>query len=65
MLTSASWLSQRATISAEAFGIENLTMPRFPQEHDRESLQTVIDLSLENGLIDQEVTLEDLAREGA
>lgn len=51
--------------SLEPEVIENLTMPRFPQEHDRESLQTVIDLSLENGLIDQEVTLEDLAREGA
>ena len=45
--------------------IENLTMPRFPQEHDRESLQKVIDLSLENGLINQEVALEDLAHEGA
>lgn len=45
--------------------IEDLTMPRFPQEHDRESLQKVIDLSLEGGLISNEVSLEDLVNDGA
>ena len=51
--------------SLEEDVIEQLTMPRFPQEHDRDSLQTVIDLSLENGLIGEAVELGDLVHEGA
>jgi NitT/TauT family transport system substrate-binding protein len=47
----------------EADVIEQLTMPRFPQEHNIESLQTVIDLSVEGGLIDEAPSIEDLVRQ--
>jgi NitT/TauT family transport system substrate-binding protein len=43
--------------------IEQLTMPRFPQEHNIESLQTVIDLSVEAGLVDEAPSIEDLVRQ--
>ncbi|HRO29851.1 MULTISPECIES: ABC transporter substrate-binding protein [Micrococcaceae] len=49
--------------SLEADVIEQLTMPRFPQEHDIESLQKVIDLSVEGGLIDEAPSVEDLVRQ--
>jgi len=51
--------------SLEPDVIEELTMPRFPQEHDRDSLQEVIDLSLDGGLIDEAPSMDDLIREGA
>jgi NitT/TauT family transport system substrate-binding protein len=51
--------------SLEEDVIEELTMPRFPQEHNVESLQEVIDLSVEGGLIDEAPAMEDLVREGA
>jgi NitT/TauT family transport system substrate-binding protein len=49
--------------SLEADVIEQLTMPRFPQEHNIDSLQKVIDLSVEGGLIDEAPSIEDLVRQ--
>jgi NitT/TauT family transport system substrate-binding protein len=49
--------------SLEADVIEQLTMPRFPQEHNIESLQKVIDLSVEGGLVDEAPSIEDLVRQ--
>ena len=49
--------------SLEEDVIEELTMPRFPQEHNVESLQKVIDLSVEGGLIDEAPAMEDLVRQ--
>jgi NitT/TauT family transport system substrate-binding protein len=49
--------------SLEPDVIEQLTMPRFPQEHNVESLQKVIDLSVEGGLIDEAPSVDDLVRQ--
>ncbi|MGD6980266.1 MULTISPECIES: ABC transporter substrate-binding protein [Citricoccus] len=49
--------------SLETDVIEQLTMPRFPQEHDIESLERVIELSVEGGLIDEAPSVEDLVRQ--
>ncbi len=49
--------------SLEPDVIEQLTMPRFPQEHNVESLQKVIDLSVEGGLIDEAPSVGDLVRQ--
>ncbi|MDI3330224.1 MAG: ABC transporter substrate-binding protein [Micrococcus sp.] len=49
--------------SLEPDVIEQLTMPRFPQEHNIESLQKVVDLSVEGGLVDEAPSIEDLVRQ--
>ncbi|WP_413542708.1 ABC transporter substrate-binding protein [Citricoccus nitrophenolicus] len=46
--------------SLEQDVIDELTMPRFPQEHDVASLERVAELSLETGLIDEIPPTEDL-----
>lgn len=45
---------------AEPDILEQTTLPRFPQEHHRESLQQIIDISVDTGLIDEPIELEDL-----
>ena len=45
--------------------IEQTALPRFPQEHHRDSLQQIIDISVETGLIEEPVAMEDLIVEGA
>lgn len=40
--------------------LEKTTLPRFPQEHHRESLQHIIDISDRIGLIDEPIEVEDL-----
>lgn len=40
--------------------LEQTTLPRFPQEHHRESLQQTIDISVDTGLIDEPIELDDL-----
>ena len=45
--------------------IEELTISRFPQEINTDSVQRIIELSLETGLIDNEVALEDFIYDGA
>lgn len=45
--------------------IEQTALPRFPQEHHRESLQQIIDISVDTGLIDESVELDELIVEGA
>ena len=49
--------------SLEPDVIEQLTMPRFPQEHDIESLERVIELSVEGGLIDEAPSVEEMVRQ--
>lgn len=46
--------------SLEQDVIDELTMPRFPQEHDVASLERIAELSLETGLIDEIPPTEDL-----
>src|SRR5690625_901045 len=43
--------------------VEQLTMPRFPQEINRESTQRIIELSEETGLISESVNVDDLIYE--
>ncbi|MDN5732439.1 MAG: ABC transporter substrate-binding protein [Yaniella sp.] len=45
--------------------LEQTTLPRFPQEHHRESLQQIIDISVETGLIQEPIELEELIIDGA
>lgn len=45
--------------------LEKTTLPRFPQEHHRESLQQIIDISDRIGLIDEPIEVEDLLIDGA
>lgn len=45
--------------------IEELTIAKFPQEINTDSVQRIIDISLETGLIENEITLDDLLYEGA
>lgn len=40
--------------------LEQTTLPRFPQEHHRDSLQQIIEISERTGLIDETVELDDL-----
>lgn len=40
--------------------LEKTTLPRFPQEHHRESLQQIIDISARIGLIKEPIEVEDL-----
>ncbi|MFC7403245.1 ABC transporter substrate-binding protein [Citricoccus sp. GCM10030269] len=49
--------------SLEEDVIEELTMPRFPQEHDVASLERIAELSLDSGLIDEIPPTEDLIAE--
>jgi NitT/TauT family transport system substrate-binding protein len=46
--------------SLEPDVIEELTMPRFPQEHDIPSLERIAEISLESGLIDAIPATDDL-----
>ncbi|XKH52491.1 ABC transporter substrate-binding protein [Citricoccus nitrophenolicus] len=46
--------------SLEQDVIDELTMPRFPQEHDIASLEKIAELSLDSGLIDAIPATEDL-----
>lgn len=43
--------------------IDDLTMPRFPQEINVESTERIIELSVETGLIDEPVDVNDLVRD--
>ncbi|MDN6520579.1 MAG: nitrate ABC transporter substrate-binding protein, partial [Yaniella sp.] len=45
--------------------LEQTTLPRFPQEHHRESLQQIIDISVETDLIQEPIELEELIIDGA
>src|SRR5699024_877140 len=45
--------------------VDELTMPKFPQQVTRESIQRIIDLSEETGLIDETVNIDDLLHEDA
>lgn len=45
--------------------VDELTMPKFPQQVTRDSIQRIIDLSEETGLIDQTVSIDDLLHEDA
>ncbi len=45
--------------------LEKTTIPRFPQEHHRESLQQIIDISDRIGLINEPIELEELLIDGA
>lgn len=45
--------------------LEQTTLPRFPQEHHRESLQEIIDISVDTGLIPEPLDLEELLMDGA
>jgi len=54
-------LSEYTEIEPEV--VEQLTMPRFPQEINRESTQRIIELSEETGLISESVNVDDLIYE--
>lgn len=45
--------------------VDELTMPKFPQQVTRDSIQRIIDLSEETGLIDETVNIDDLLHEDA
>lgn len=45
--------------------LEKTTLPRFPQEHHRESLQQIIEISDRIGLIDEPIELDELLIDGA
>jgi len=45
--------------------LEKTTLPRFPQEHHRESLQHIIDISDRIGLIEEPIELEELLTDDA
>lgn len=45
--------------------LEKTTIPLFPQEHNRESLQRIIDISDRIGLIDEPIEVEDLLNDDA
>ena len=45
--------------------LEQTTIPRFPQEHHRESLEQIIDISERIGLISEPIEVEDLLIDGA
>lgn len=45
---------------AEPDILEQTTLPRFPQEHHRGSLQQIIDISVDTGLINEPIELEEL-----
>lgn len=54
-------LSEYTEIEPEV--VEQLTMPRFPQEINRESTQRIIELSEETGLISEPVNIDELIYE--
>ena len=54
-------LSEYTEIEAEV--IEQLNMPRFPQEINRESTERIIELSEETGLISEPVKIDELIHE--
>src|SRR5690625_4804940 len=56
-------LSEYTEIEPEV--IEQLNMPRFPQEINRESTERIIELSEETGLISEAVDINELIFEGA
>lgn len=56
-------LSEYTEIEPEV--IEQLNMPRFPQEINRESTERIIELSEETGLISKEVDVNDLIHDGS
>lgn len=45
--------------------LEKTTLPLFPQEHHRDSLQQIIDISDRIGLIEEPIALEDLLNDDA
>ncbi|MGO1183007.1 MAG: ABC transporter substrate-binding protein [Micrococcaceae bacterium] len=45
--------------------LEKTTIPLFPQEHNRESLQRIIDISDRIGLIDEPIEVDDLLNDDA
>lgn len=45
--------------------LEKTTLPRFPQDHHRDSLQHIIDISDRIGLIDEPIEVEDLLTDDA
>ena len=56
-------LSEYTEIEPEV--VEQLNMPRFPQEINRESTERIIELSDETGLISESVDIDDLVYEGS
>lgn len=54
-------LSEYTEIEPEV--VEQLNMPRFPQEINRESTERIIELSDETGLISESVDIDDLVHE--
>ncbi len=45
--------------------IDELTMPKFPQQVTRDSIERIIELSEETGLISEPVDIDDLLHEDA
>lgn len=56
-------LSEYTEIEDEV--VDDLNMPKFPQQVTRDSIQRIIDLSEETGLIDETVDIDDLLHEDA
>ena len=56
-------LSEYTQIEPEV--VEQLVMPRFPQEINRESTERIIELSEETGLISEPVDINELIHEGS
>lgn len=56
-------LSEYTEIEPEV--VEQLNMPRFPQEINRDSTERIIELSEETGLISESVDIDDLVYEGS
>ena len=56
-------LSEYTEIEPEV--VDELTMPQFPQQVTRDSIQRIIELSEETGLIDEAVNIDELLHEDA
>lgn len=56
-------LSEYSSIEPDV--VDELTMPKFPQQVTRDSIQTIIDLSVDTGLIPDEIDIDDLLHEDA
>src|SRR5699024_4907462 len=56
-------LSEYTSIEPDV--VDQLTMPKFPQQVTRDSIQTIIDLSVDTGLIPEAIDIDDLLHEEA